>query len=69
MTGQDLFSLLTILIFIVISILAFKRKIDLFADAESSLEVFITIIYILSIAGVIIILGIWFEHNWKTKIL
>ena len=69
MTGQDLFSLLTIIIFIVISILAFKGKIDLFADAESGLEVLITVIYVLSILGVFAILGIWFENNWQTKIL
>ena len=69
MTGQDLFSLLTIIIFIVISILAFKRKIDLFANAETALEISTTIIYVLSIIGVITILGIWFETNWQTKIL
>ena len=68
MTGQDLFSALTVLIMIICIVLHIKRKIELFSE-DCWYNVLITILFVLSLIGTIIIVGIWFSNNWSTQIL
>ena len=68
MTGQDLFSGLTILIMIICIVLHIKRKIELFDD-DYWYNVLATILFVLSLIGTVIIVGIWFSNNWSTQIL
>ncbi len=68
MTGQDLFSALTILIMIICIVLHIKNKIELFDD-DYSYNRLATILFILSLIGTVIIVGIWFSNNWSTQIL
>ena len=68
MTGQDLFSVLIVLIMIICIVLHIKRKITLFDD-DYWYNVLITILFVLSLIGTIIIVGIWFSNNWSTQIL
>ena len=68
MTGQDLFSALTVLIMIICIVLHIKRKIELFNE-YNWYDVFTTILFVLSLIGTLIIVGIWFSNNWSTQIL
>ena len=68
MTGQDLFSGLTILILTICIVLNIKRKITLFND-DYLYNILVTLLFILSLIGTIIIVGVWFGNNWQTKIL
>lgn len=67
MTGQDLFSALTILIMIICIVLHVKRKIELFDDYWYN--VLTTILFVLSLIGTIIITCVFFINNWETQIL
>ncbi len=68
MTGQDLFSALTILIMIICIVLHIKNKIELFDD-DYWYNILATILFILSLIGTVFIVGIWFSNNWSTQIL
>ena len=68
MTGQDLFSVLTILIMIICIVLHIKRKIELFND-DYFYNVLVTLLFVLSLIGTLIIIGSWFVNNWSNKIL
>ena len=68
MTGQDLFSALTILILTICIVLNNKRKITLFND-DCWYNILVTLLFILSLIGTVIIVGVFFITNWKTQIL
>ena len=68
MTGQDLFSALTILILIICIILHIKRKITLFSE-YTWYDVLSTTMFVFSLIGTLIIIGFWFTNNWSNKIL
>jgi hypothetical protein len=68
MTGQDLFSALTILILIICIVLHVKRKIELFDDYYWG-NVFVTSLFMLSLITTLFMLGVWFSDNWSTKVL
>ena len=68
MTGQDLFSGLTILTMIICIVLHIKRKIELFDD-DCWYNILITILFVLSLICTVITVGIWFSDNWSTQIL
>ena len=68
MTGQDLFSALTILILIICIVLNNKRKITLFDD-DCWYNILVTLLFVLSLISTVIIVGAFFITNWKTQIL
>ena len=68
MTGQDLFSALTILILIICIVLNNKRKITLFDD-DCWYNILVTLLFVLSLISTVIIMGVFFITNWKTQIL
>ena len=68
MTGQDLFSALTILILTICIVLNNKRKITLFDD-KYWYNILATLLFILSLISTIIIVCVFFVNNWKTQIL
>ena len=68
MTGQDLFSALTILILIICIVLNNKRKITLFDD-DCLYNILATLLFVLSLISTVIIVGEFFITNWKTQIL
>ena len=68
MTGQDLFSALTILILIICIVLNNKRKITLFDD-DCWYNILATLLFVLSLISTVIIVGAFFITNWKTQIL
>ena len=68
MTGQDLFSGLTIFILTICIVLHIKRKIELFSD-DCWQDVIATILFIISLIGAVTIVCVFFINNWKTQIL
>ena len=68
MTGQDLFSGLTILILTICIVLNNKRKITLFDD-DYWYNILVTLLFVLSLISTVIIVGVFFVNNWKTQIL
>ena len=68
MTGQDLFSVLIVLIMIICIVLHIKRKIELFSE-DCWQNVLITILFVLSLIVTLIVIGVWFSNNWSTQIL
>ena len=68
MTGQDLFSALTILILTICIVLNNKRKITLFDD-NCWYNILATLLFVLSLISTVIIVGAFFITNWKTQIL
>lgn len=68
MTGQDLFSALTILIMIICIVLHIKNKISLFNE-NYWYNVMVTILFVLSLIGSLVVIGFWFSNNWSTDIL
>ena len=68
MTGQDLFSALTVLIMIICIVLHIKRKIELFSD-DCWQDVIATLLFVLSLISTVIIVYVFFVNNWKTQIL
>ena len=68
MTGQDLFSALTILILTICIVLNNKRKITLFDD-KYWYNILATLLFILSLISTTIIVCVFFVNNWKTQIL
>lgn len=68
MTGQDLFSGLTIFILTICIVLLIKRKISLFDD-DCWRDVIATILFVLSLIGTVTIVCVFFINNWKTQIL
>ena len=68
MTGQDLFSALTILILTICIVLNNKRKITLFDD-DCWYNILVTLLFVLSLISTVIIVGAFFITNWKTQIL
>lgn len=68
MTGQDLFSVLTILIMIICIVLHIKRKITLF-DESNWYNVLFSILFVFTLLGTLTIIGFWFSDNWSNKIL
>ena len=68
MTGQDLFSALTILILTICIVLNNKRKITLFDD-DCLYNILATLLFVLSLISTVIIVGAFFITNWKTQIL
>ena len=68
MTGQDLYSALTILILTICIVLNNKRKITLFND-KYWCNILATLLFILSLISTIIIVCVFFVNNWKTQIL
>lgn len=68
MTGQDLFSALTILIMIICIVLHIKRKITLFSE-RTWYDVLFSILFVFTLLGTLTIIGFWFSDNWSNKIL
>ena len=68
MTGQDLFSALTILTMITCIVLQVKHKIELFDD-NYWYDIIVTILFVLSLLSVIFMVIEFFIDNWKTQIL
>jgi len=68
MTGQDLFSALTILIMIICIVLHIKRKITLFSESTWH-DVLFSILFVFTLLGTLTIIGFWFSDNWSNKIL
>lgn len=68
MTGQDLFSALSILIMIICIVLHIKRKIKLFDD-NYWYNIMSTILFVLSLIGTIVIFVAFFVNNWNNKVL
>lgn len=68
MTGSDLFSILTIIIFITCIILSIKGKLKLFDD-KNMINIFGTIIFFFSSIGVLSIIIYFFANNWNKTIL
>ena len=68
MTGQDLFSALTILILTICIVLNNKRKITLFDD-DCLYNILVTLLFVISLISTVIIVGAFFITNWKTQIL
>lgn len=70
MTGQELFQLLTIVIFISTIIITniSRFNINLF-EADTIIDIIVTILFTVSLIGTIFITFIFFHDNWNNIII